>query len=210
MATTQTSTKDPSRQRVPAAERREALIEAAIHEFAHGGLYGTPVERIAKRVGVAQPYVFSLFASKRELFLAAVERDFQRTEETFTEAAAGLDPPDPQAAENEVLEAMGKAYRELLETHRDHLMLQHQAYAACGDPEIRARVRVCYARLIARIRELSRAEPERLDEFICQGMWLNVAAAMGVACLSPDGEWVGASQLEFSAGDVEIPAIVRY
>ncbi len=196
MATTQTSTKNPPRQRVPAAERRDALIEAAIHEFARGGLHGTPVERIAKRVGVAQPYVFSLFPSKRELFLAAVERDFQRTEETFTKAATGLEPPDAQAVENEVLDAMGSAYRELLESDRDLLMLQHQAYAACEDPEIRARVRACYARLITHIRELSGAEPERLDEFICKGMWLNVAAAIGVDQLAPEGEWVGASQLE--------------
>ena len=36
-----------SQQRVPAAERRDALIEAAIHQFAHGGLHGTPVDRIA-------------------------------------------------------------------------------------------------------------------------------------------------------------------
>ena len=42
-----------------------------------GGLHGTPVDRIARRVGVAQPYVFSLFGSKRELFLAAVERCFE-------------------------------------------------------------------------------------------------------------------------------------
>jgi AcrR family transcriptional regulator len=195
MATTRTSTKKAPRQRIPAAERRDALIDAAIHEFALGGLHGTPVERIAKRVGVAQPYVFSLFASKRELFLAAVERDFQRTEETFTTAAAELDS-DAQAPESDVLDAMGKAYRELLETHRDLLMLQLHAYAACEDPEIRERVRTCYARLIAHIRELSGAEPERLDEFICHGMWLNVAAAMGVDRLSADGEWVGASQLD--------------
>src|SRR5437867_4088656 len=65
------------RRRVPAAERREELISAAVHEFARGGLHGTAVERIARRVGVAQPYVFSLFASKRELFLAAIERSFE-------------------------------------------------------------------------------------------------------------------------------------
>ena len=74
---TSTSPTTSRRQRVPAAERRDALIEAAVHEFAHGGLHGTPVDRIARRVGVAQPYVFSLFASKRELFLAAVERGFE-------------------------------------------------------------------------------------------------------------------------------------
>lgn len=189
MPTTSTSSDQPSRRRVPAAERRDALIEAAIHEFAHGGLHGTPVERIASRVGVAQPYVFSLFASKRELFLAAVERDFQLTEETFTRAAAERDltagPP-----EDEVLHAMGKAYIELLGSHRDYLMLQHEAYAACDEPEIRERVRTCYARLVAHIERLSSADPERVDEFIRQGMWLNVAAAMQVEEFSPTGSWV--------------------
>ena len=64
MATTSSLTAQHTpRQRVPASERRDALIEAAVHEFAHGGLHGTPVDRIARRVGVAQPYVFSLFGS---------------------------------------------------------------------------------------------------------------------------------------------------
>jgi AcrR family transcriptional regulator len=189
MTSASTSADQPPRRRVPAAERRDALIEAAIHEFAHGGLYGTPVERIARRVGVAQPYVFSLFANKRELFLAAVERDFQLTEETFTRVAGELDrtaaPP-----ESEILDVIGKAYVELLDSHRDYLMLQHQAYAACDDPEIRARVRGCYARLVAHIEALSGADPERIDEFIAKGMWLNVAAAMGVEELSPTGPWL--------------------
>src|SRR6202035_5518496 len=76
----------PTRRRVPAAERREALIAAAVHEFASSGLHGTPVDRIARRVGVAQPYVFSLFAGKRELFLAAIQRGFEVTAETFAAA----------------------------------------------------------------------------------------------------------------------------
>ena len=76
MATTSDIHRQAARQRVPASERRDALIDAAIHEFAQAGFHGTPVDRIARRVGVAQPYVFSLFGSKRELFLAAVERGF--------------------------------------------------------------------------------------------------------------------------------------
>ena len=113
MATISTGQAKASRQRVPAAERRDALIEAAVHEFAQGGLHGTPVDRIARRVGVAQPYVFSLFGSKRELFIAAVERGFELTAERFTRAAAEFDPsialPDA-----DVLKAMGNAYVELL------------------------------------------------------------------------------------------------
>ncbi|MDQ6775586.1 MAG: TetR/AcrR family transcriptional regulator [Actinomycetota bacterium] len=181
------------RQRVSAAERRDALIEAAVHEFAHGGLRGTPVDRIARRVGVAQPYVFSLFPSKRELFVAAVERDFELTEEIFARAAAEYDPETAPPGVD-VLRAMGAAYVELLSTNRDYLMLQHHAYAACDDELIRERVRACYARLVAHVERLSGAEPERIDEFFRYGMWLNVAAALGVEDLSAGGDWMSHEQ----------------
>jgi AcrR family transcriptional regulator len=180
-----------SRQRVPASERRSALIEAAIHEFARGGLHGTSVDPIARRVGVAQPYVFSLFGSKRELFLAAVERGFDRVGETFTAAAEAFDPATA-APDADVLNAMGDAYVKLLASDRDSLMLQHQAYAACDDPVIRERVRAAYARLVAHVKHLSDADPERIDEFFRYGMWLNVTAAMGVEDLSAGCEWVRA------------------
>src|SRR5947199_6718379 len=176
MATTQTQS---PRQRVPAAERRDALIDAAVHEFALRGLYGTPVDKIARRVGVAQPYVFSLFGSKRELFLAAVERGFELIGDTFARAAEEFDPATAPP-DVDVLKALGAAYVELLATHRDYLMLQLQSYSACDDEEIRDRVRTWYARLMAQVERLSHADAERIDEFFRYGMWLNVAAAMGV------------------------------
>ena len=89
---------------------------------------------------------------------------------------------------------MGNAYVELLSSNRDYLMLQHQAYAACDDDVIRERVRACYARLVAHVEGLADAEPERIDEFFRYGMWLNVAAAMGVEDLSVGCEWVRAEQ----------------
>ncbi len=184
-----------SRQRVPAAERRDALIEAAVHEFAQGGFHGTPVDRIARRVGVAQPYVFSLFASKRELFLAAVERGFELVAETFSEAAAAFDPTGAPP-DGDVLAAMGAAYIRLLTSQRDYLLLQLQSYAACDDDVIRAQVRSSYARLVAHVGRLSGASPEHLDEFFRHGMWLNVAAAMGVEDLSCGGEWMRAELAE--------------
>lgn len=181
-----------ARRRVPAAERREELISAAVHEFAHGGLHGTPVERIARRVGVAQPYVFSLFSNKRELFLAALERSFQLVADTFVRAdadfRAGRAPQDCEDA----LEAMGRAYKELLLSDRDYLMLQHQSYAACDDELVRARVRHRYAELVALAGELTNADQERLDDFFRHGMALNVAAALGVEDLSAGCAWVKA------------------
>jgi AcrR family transcriptional regulator len=191
MATTGSSQAKGPRHRVPASERRDALVEAAVHEFARGGLHGTPVDRIARRVGVAQPYVFSLFENKRELFLAAVERGFEVVAETFTRGAAAYNPaialPD-----TDVLTAMGAAYVELLSSNRDYLLLQHQSYAACDDEMIRERVRSWYALLVAHVERLSGADSERIDEFFRYGMWLNVAAAMGVEDLSAGCEWMRA------------------
>ena len=193
--TTSAGTEEKTRQRVPASERRDALIEAAVHEFAHGGLYGTPVARIAQRVGVAQPYVFSLFPTKRDLFLAAVERSFELVMKTFTNAAQEFDPA--QAAPDKGLRhAMGHAYVELLHNERDYLMLQHQAYAACDDPVIRERVRHLFARLVAHVEGLWDAEPEEIDDFFRYGMWLNVAAAMEVEDLSAGCDWVRADQAD--------------
>jgi AcrR family transcriptional regulator len=178
-----------TRRRVPAAERREELITAAVHEFAQGGLHGTPVERIARRVGVAQPYVFSLFSNKRELFLAAIDRSFQRVADTFR--AAAEDYREGRAADCEdALEAMGRAYKRLLIDDRDHLMLQHQSYAACDDELVRVRVRHRYAELLDLAQELSAAEPEQLDDFFRHGMALNVTAALGVEDLSIGCAWV--------------------
>lgn len=185
-----------ARRRVPAAERREELIAAAVHEFALSGLHGTPVERIARRVGVAQPYVFSLFSNKRQLFLAAIERSYSRVGEIFEAAAedfrAGRAPEDCE----DVMEAMGRAYKNLLLSDRDHLMLQHQAYAACDDEVVRARVRRCFAELMALARDLSGADPERLDDFFRHGMALNVTAALGVEDLSVGCDWVQAELTE--------------
>jgi AcrR family transcriptional regulator len=175
---------------VPAAERREELIDAAVHEFARGGLHGTPVALIARRVGVAQPYVFALFPTKRDLFLAAVDRGFDRIAATFERGAAEFREGRAPEECADVLHAMGRAYTRLLASDRDYLMLQHQSYAACDDEVVRARVRHRYAGLVALAEELSGADCERLDEFIRHGMALNVSAALDVEDLSAGCEWV--------------------
>lgn len=192
----------PARRRVPAAERREELISAAVHEFARGGLYGTSVERVARRVGVAQPYVFTLFPSKRDLFLAALERGFQRIAQAFARAAEDYRQGRAPAECEDALAAMGLAYKELLASDRDYLMLQHQSYAACDDEVVCARVRHGFARLVELARMLSGAEPERLDDFFRHGMALNVAAALGVEELSVQCPWVAAETAAVEDGPV--------
>jgi AcrR family transcriptional regulator len=189
--TVATTTKSAPRRRVPAAERRDALIEAAVHHFAHGGLQGTKVSAIAADVGVAQPYVFSLFPTKRDLFLAAVERCFEKVSAQFEVASEAFDRNGPQEPEEDKLKAIGHGYMGAMADNPDQLLLQLQAYAACGDDEgIQTAVRHNYARLVELCRTLTGADDERLDGFFQMGMWCNVAAALGIEDFSTESGWV--------------------
>jgi AcrR family transcriptional regulator len=151
------------------------------------------VSSIAADVGVAQPYVFSLFPTKRDLFLAADQRCFEKVSALFERAAADFDENGPQEPEEDKLKAIGRAYMGAIADNRDLLLLQLQGYAACGDdPEIQTFVRRQYARLVELTRKLSGVEDdERLDTFFQAGMWCNVAAALGVPDFSVDSGWVG-------------------
>ena len=185
-----TTSDKATRHRVPASERRDALVEAAIHEFAQSGLHGTPVDRIARAVGVAQPYVFSLFGSKRDLFLAAVDRCFERVTALLAEQAATYDPSALAQEELDCLEWVGRSYVETMQTNPDLFMLQLQAFAACSDDVIRSHVRENFAELVGGVRTLvPDAEDESVDDFFRWGMWLNVAAAMGISSKSAT-EWI--------------------
>src|SRR5437762_13539925 len=77
-------------ERKSAEERREQILEAALAEFAAHGLEGGSTEAIAKAVGISQPYVFRLFGTKKELFMATIERCMLGTLEMFRTASAGL------------------------------------------------------------------------------------------------------------------------
>jgi AcrR family transcriptional regulator len=159
--------------RLSAAERKDDVLEAAMIEFAERGLEGTSTEDIARRAGISQPYLFRLFGTKKELFIATVGRCFRETLELFQRAAEGK-------RGEEALHAIGQAYREQLETNRTWLRAQQQAYAASDDPEIRAVVRAGYGDLVAYVRRVSGADWPTIWQFFATGMLLNVLASMHV------------------------------
>ena len=77
----------------------------------------------------------------------------------------------------------------------DQLLLQLQAYAACGDdPGIQTSVRRNYAQPGRPVRRITGiADDEELDGFFQMGMWCNVAAALGVEDFSVSSGWVESS-----------------
>jgi AcrR family transcriptional regulator len=88
--------------RKSAEVRREEILAVAMEHFAEGGYHGTSTEVIAKQAGISQPYLFRLFRTKRELFLACDDRACEKVLDAFRRAAAA-------APAGEELRAMGQA-----------------------------------------------------------------------------------------------------
>jgi AcrR family transcriptional regulator len=153
--------------------RREEILDAALEEFAERGYHGASTEDIARRAGISQPYVFRLFGTKKELFIAMANRCFRETLEMFQRAAEGLRGAP-------ALDAMGQAYVERLRHDRTRLLAQMQAYAACDDLEIRNAVRAGYGDLVTYVERVSDLPPAVVTAFFAQGMLLNVFASMGL------------------------------
>src|SRR5919201_5538054 len=149
--------------RQSAEERREAVLDAALEEFAARGLHGASTEAIAQRAGISQPYVFRLFGTKKELFKAVIVRCFRQTLEVFQRAAEGK----RGAA---ALAAIGDGYGDLVRSDPARLRGQMQAYAACDDPEICEVVRNGFGDLHAYVERVSGLPPVGVSTFFAQGM----------------------------------------
>ena len=178
---TTTARKPAGPTRLSAEERREAVIQAAVEEFAEAGYFGTPTEAIAARAGISQPYIFRLFGSKENLFLATAERCFKRIYESFRVAAAAA-PGDP-------FPAMEEAYMQLLSDRR-LLMVWMHTFAACSNPAIQRAVAGRFEELFTFLEALPGATPERVHHFVSSGMLLNVAAATNMHSAMTDEEWL--------------------
>ena len=166
--------------RKTADERREQVLQAALEVFADHGLSGASTDEIARKAGISQPYLFRLFHTKKDLFIAAIERCLRETLETFQNAAAGK---SGQAA----LTAMGQAYGDLIRSNPRRLRTQMQMYAACDDPDIRSVVRKGYGELVNYVQRASGVDDEVVSQFFARGMLINVVAAMDL--LDSDEPW---------------------
>lgn len=153
-----------------AQQRREAVVDAALVEFARGGYAGTTTQAIAARVGVSQPYLFRLFPSKKAVFLAAVDRCCGRIAQAFTDAVG-------DEVGDAAFEALGGAYIELI-ADSDLLRFELQMWAASGDPELRTAARDGFRSLWQTVQRITGAEEAEVTRFFATGMLLNVGAVL--------------------------------
>lgn len=116
--------------RLPAAERKEQLLDRAAELFAERGYARTTTAELAKAAGVTEPIIYRHFSSKRGLFIALIERTGRQTLEQWEQDLAGAKDAAERLrrviGDNPMVSARGRAgYRVFL-----------QAISEVDDPEI--------------------------------------------------------------------------
>jgi AcrR family transcriptional regulator len=161
--------------------RREAIVEAALVAFAGAGFQATPVTAVAARAGISQAYVFKLFPTKEELFVAAVQRCFDRIEETLENSARTIS----DGSGDDILYAMGDGYAGLI-ADRSILMIQVHAQSASDVPAIRAAVRGGLQRIVTYVKQRSGASDEAVQRFIAFGQLCHLITTTDIDELGED------------------------
>ena len=122
--------------RLPAAERREALIATAIKVFSDGSYRGTTTAEIARAAGVSEPILYRHFASKRDLYLAALDHVWGKARASWERALESTDNV------REALETMGRGHVTVRDCKFQMAELWVQALGeAAEDPELRKHLR---------------------------------------------------------------------
>ncbi len=161
--------------------RRATIADAALRVFARSGYHATPVAEVAKQSGFSQAYVFRLFDDKLTLFIAAIDRCFERVREAIEEGANRATGSGPEA----MLEAMGHAYAELI-GDRDLLMIQVHAQSASDIPQIRDAMRRGLAAVVTVVRERSRADGPAIQRFIAYGQLCHLIVTLDLDTVETD------------------------
>jgi AcrR family transcriptional regulator len=125
-----------TRPRLTAEERRAAVLECACQIFSKGSYRGATTAEIARAAGVTEPVLYRHFASKRDLYLAALTAAWAECREMWEATIA--EETDPALW----VMAMGRSYFAAKDKRGAVANLWVQALTeASDDPEIRRYIR---------------------------------------------------------------------
>jgi AcrR family transcriptional regulator len=83
--------------KLPAPERKAAIVEAAIDLFAEKGFRGATTRELAAAVGVSEPVLYQHFATKSELYAAIIESKSAEIQRVTAEVQSYRDTLDDAA-----------------------------------------------------------------------------------------------------------------
>ncbi|HEY5059202.1 MAG TPA: TetR/AcrR family transcriptional regulator [Gaiellaceae bacterium] len=122
--------------RLSAPERRQELVETAVRVFTEGSYRGTTTAEIARAAGVSEPILYRHFASKRDLYLAALDHVWVRARTAWEDALLRTNDV------REALEEMGRSHYSVRDCKVQLAELWVQALSeAAEDPELREHLR---------------------------------------------------------------------
>ena len=78
----------PATKRLPAVERRQAVLDAACRVFTGASYRAATTAEIARSAGISEPILYRHFGSKRDLYLACLEEAWRRFRVAAEEAVA--------------------------------------------------------------------------------------------------------------------------
>lgn len=137
----------PRARRLPASDRRRQIIETAQAVFATQSYAKVGTADLAKAAGVSEPALYRYFASKKELFLAALESTGPKLLEIWQNIAYDVEDP------LETLWSIGVHYYDHIQRHSANMKLQFQAVSEADDEDIRAAVRQNFAAYVKFVAE---------------------------------------------------------
>lgn len=187
------SEKTATEARMPAAERREMILDAATEVFGQRGYHGTTTDQIARAAGISQPYVVRLFGTKERLFLEVLGRALDTLLEAFR--AALPDPGDGSI----VPQRLGAAYIDLVGSVGLHRTLLH-AFVTGNDPVIGAAARRGFVGIFTFLRDEAHFTDDDVNRFLGHGMLMSIL--LGIELPSTFGTDADADELmEVAFGD---------
>jgi AcrR family transcriptional regulator len=160
-----------SHARRSAGERREEILTVALAQFAVAGYDGVATVRIAREAGISHPYLFRLFATKRDLFLACCDRASDEIVDVLCAAAAS-------GPIEEALPRMRRAYAMQVQAGRHAMLLPLHALAASREPTIGAHVRQRVDAIVMKVARATGAEAGDVCGFFATALLLNATAAL--------------------------------
>lgn len=98
--------------RLPPAERREQLLDAALSVIVEQGYEGISIEAVARAAGVTRPVVYDHFPNLAELLQTLIGREEERSLEQLATVVPALDPQE------DPLDSLVHAVRRFLEAVR--------------------------------------------------------------------------------------------
>lgn len=167
--------------RLPANQRRETILKAAMAVLSEKGYSGMTTARIARNVGVAEPILYRHFPSKAAMLRALLDDVIARMMTAFQLLVQ--DESDPVAA----LRLICREYPKLSERYRHEFRIINQALVQAKDTHVRKMLADHYQRyhlyLVKLIEQGQQAGDLRRDIPADIAAWHVIQAALGFLIL---------------------------